>query len=77
MAAPALKDMNGPLPFHSALKTMELANQARALRSIADGSAVAPTLYKRLDAAGLITKTPAGWNLTQQGHIALAFSCAR
>jgi len=56
---------------------MELASQARSLQAIVNGNAVDPSLRQELYAAGLITKTPAGWTLTQQGHFALAFSCAR
>jgi hypothetical protein len=56
---------------------MELASQARSLRSIVEGNTVDPSLRQKLYAAGLIAETPAGWTLTQQGHFALAFSCAR
>jgi hypothetical protein len=69
--------MNDSLPFNSARKMMELATQARGLQSILVGESLDPSLRKRLRSAGLIIKTPAGWTLTHQGHIALAFSCAR
>jgi ribosomal protein S19E (S16A) len=69
--------MNAPLPFHSAAKTMDLAVQSRGLRTVLNGAPIEPTLGKRLEQAGLIENTAAGWILTEQGKFALAFAAAR
>jgi len=63
-------------PFRTSPQTLELAIQARGLRSIAEGAAVEPLLHARLKKAGLITQSPVGWVLTMQGQIALAFAIA-
>ena len=64
-------------PFQTSRRALELAVQARALRSIAGGVAVEPGLVRTLEKAGLVAKVRAKWALTVQGHIALAFAAAR
>jgi ribosomal protein S19E (S16A) len=69
--------MHPSIPFQTSQKMMEIASQARALRSIADGDEVDAPVRERLEGAGLIEEAPAGWTLTQQGRFALAFAAAR
>ena len=68
--------MQGTIPFRTSQQALELARQARGLRSIADGLPVNPHLCEMLKKAGLISEGPTGWALTQQGKFALAFAAA-
>jgi hypothetical protein len=48
-----------------------------ALRHVANGAPVQPSLYQRLKKLGTIEARADSWVLTQDGHIRLMFDAAR
>lgn len=65
-------------PQRLAPKTLPLTEaETIALRHVANGAPVQPSLYQRLKKLGIIEAKADGWALTQDGHIRLMFDAAR